>query len=230
MAHEHRPWSSLDILHATIIEAYYAKAISSSTPTTHRKLHAEQVLAVYCLLSADMRSRYTHMIEPTNAFLLQLRGQSIERREGHLEQSTATDNQQSQQETFQSYTAGPLSSATKSADDMQKTDDSAVAAPVKRKTRRPFTEEEDARLAEEVERRSDEKTIQEAFQDRARATLTSRRHNSLFLSRLDQMRLRKQLEEERRGSQMLEVDDKEDGGPIPEEEDLSPVLVKEKRC
>ncbi|KAK5719149.1 hypothetical protein LTR15_007672 [Elasticomyces elasticus] len=96
MANEYPSWSNLDILHATIIDAYYAKAISSSTPTTYRKLHAEQVLAVYRLLPADMRFRYTHMIEPTNAFLLQLRGQSIERRDAHPEQSTATNNQQSQ--------------------------------------------------------------------------------------------------------------------------------------
>ncbi|KAK5731710.1 hypothetical protein LTR17_011181 [Elasticomyces elasticus] len=205
MAHEHRSWSGLDILHATIIEAYYAKAISSSTPTTHRKLHAEQILAVYCLLPADMRSRYTHMIEPTNAFLLQLRGQYIERREGHIEQSTATNNQQSQQDTSQPYTAGSLSSATKSADDMQKTDNSIITEPAKRKPRRSgyqrrlFTKEEDFRLAELVERDSDEKTIQEAFPDRGTATLVTHRRTSTFLSR--QAEMRKQLEEERRGSQ-----------------------------
>ncbi|KAK5744325.1 hypothetical protein LTR17_002035 [Elasticomyces elasticus] len=224
MANEYGSWSDLDILHATIIDAYYAKAISSSTPTTHRKLHAEQVLAVYRLLPADMRSRYTHMIEPTNAFLLQLRGQSIERREGHLEQSTATNNQQSQQDTSQPYTAGPLSSATESADGLQNTDDSMIDKPTKRKPRksgyqrRLFTKEEDARLAELVERVSDEKRIQEAFPDRGRATLVAHRRTSTFLSRQTEMRSRKLLAEERRASQVLEDEDRKDGGRVPGEE------------
>ncbi|KAK5678695.1 hypothetical protein LTS10_009139 [Elasticomyces elasticus] len=227
MADEHRPRSGLDIVHATMIEACYAKAISSSTPITHRNYHAAHILNVYSLLSADMRNHYAHMVEPMNAVLSQHRAPYIEHREGHPEQSTEISNQQSQPDTSQPHTAGPLSSATKSADGTQNTNDSTVTAPVKRKPRRPFTEEEDARLAEEVERRSDEKTIQEAFPDRARATLTSRRHNSLFLSRLGEMRLRKQLGEERRVSQVLEVDEGGDRGPILEEQIPSPVQPPE---
>ncbi|KAK5695832.1 hypothetical protein LTR97_008252 [Elasticomyces elasticus] len=223
MANEYPSWSNLDILHATIIDAYYAKAISSSTPTTYRKLHAEQVLAVYRLLPADMRFRYTHMIEPTNAFVASL--SSVET--GTPSRAQRQTISSPRQDTSQPYTAGPLSSATKTADDMQKTDKSIVTAPAKRKPRksgykrRLFTKEEDFRLAELVERESDEKTIQEAFPDRGRATLVTHRRTSTFLSR--QAEMRKQLEEERRGSQMLEDGDGEDRDQLLEEENLSPV-------
>ncbi|KAK5719150.1 hypothetical protein LTR15_007673 [Elasticomyces elasticus] len=105
---------------------------------------------------------------------------------------------------------------------MQKTDKSIVTAPAKRKPRksgykrRLFTKEEDFRLAELVERESDEKTIQEAFPDRGRATFG---HSSAD----QQAEMRKQLEEERRGSQMLEDGDGEDRDQLLEEENLSPV-------